>query len=144
MKAFLFLSLVWLTNGVVTAGETKPNVLFIAVDDLNACLEGMDGETTVDTPNLNRLAERGTLFSNAHCAAPACNPSRFAVVSGLAPSTSGIYVNQQDWRKVDSLAALATIPHQARRHGYRTIGGLISQSGLQCVTQDGQLFEQLT
>ena len=78
--------------------DTKPNVLFIAVDDLNTCPEGFDGETTVHTPNITRLANMGVRFTNAHCSAPACNPSRASVMTGLAPATTGVYLNSQDWR----------------------------------------------
>ena len=58
----------------VFAGE-KPNVLFIMVDDLNADV-GFLGDETAKTPNMDRLAEQGTVFANAHCQAPICGPSR--------------------------------------------------------------------
>jgi arylsulfatase A-like enzyme len=93
--AALMVSLLMLAQ----AKGNRPNVLFIAVDDLNACVDGMNGETSVPTPNITRLAEKGVLFLNAHCAAPACNPSRTSVMSGLAPSTTGVYMNSQDWRE---------------------------------------------
>lgn len=60
-------------------GLTKPNVLMIAVDDLNDWVGYLGGHPDVKTPNLDRLAQRGLLFSNAHCAAPVCNPSRVAL-----------------------------------------------------------------
>lgn len=103
--------------------SAPPNVLFIAIDDLNACLEGMGGETTVATPHTNRLARSGTLFTNAHCAAPACNPSRVAVMTGLAPATSGLYLNQQDWRESERLQKVTTLPQHFKNHGYKTLGG---------------------
>lgn len=105
------------------AALSPPNVLFIAIDDLNACLEGMKGETTVSTPNINRLARQGTLFTNAHCAAPACNPSRVAVMTGLAPATSGLYLNAQDWRESERLKDVTTLPQHFKNHGYKTLGG---------------------
>ena len=52
----------------------KPNVLFIAVDDLNDWIGRLGGHPQSLTPNIDRLADRGALFTNAHCAAPACNP----------------------------------------------------------------------
>ncbi len=104
-------------------GHAAPNVLFIAVDDLNTCVEGMHGETTIPTPNIARLARRGVLFNNAHCAAPACNPSRTSVLTGLAPTTSGVYYNWQDWRKNRRLIEHPTLPEWFRRAGYRTLGG---------------------
>jgi len=75
-----------------------PNVLFIAVDDLNDWIGCLGGHPDTITPNLDRLAERGVLFTNAFCAAPACNPSRAAVMTGIRPSTSGVYLNSQPWR----------------------------------------------
>jgi len=65
-----------------TAADTRPNVLFIAVDDMNdwvGCLGGYSGN--VHTPNIDRFSKRGMLFENAHCAVPVCNPSRTAVLS---------------------------------------------------------------
>lgn len=56
--------------------QTPPNVLFIAIDDLNSCLEGLKGETAIPTPNINRLSSQGVSFTNAYCAAPGFNPSR--------------------------------------------------------------------
>ena len=71
----------------------KPNVLFIAVDDLNDYISPLANHPGVRTPNLDRLAKRSVTFANAHCAAPACHPSRVAVMTGVHPATSGIYVN---------------------------------------------------
>lgn len=105
------------------AATARPNVLFIAIDDLNSCLEGMNGETTVPTPHMNTLAQKGVLFLNAHCAAPACNPSRTGVMSGLAPATTGVYLNSQDWRANDILKRWVTLPQHFHDHGYETRGG---------------------
>ena len=81
------------------AQRQSPNVLFIAIDDLNDWgISAMNGRKQVHTPNLDRLAQWGTLFVNAHCAAPACNPSRTAVLTGIAPYRSGVYNNSHDWR----------------------------------------------
>src|SRR6266699_4641812 len=69
----------------------KPNVLFIAIDDLNDWVGCLGGHPQVKTPHMDRLARRGTLFANAHCQAPLCNPSRTSVLTGLRPSTTGVY-----------------------------------------------------
>ena len=69
----------------------KPNVLFIAVDDLNDWIGAMKGHPDVKTPNLDKLAANGVLFTNAHCQAPLCGPSRASLMTGLRPSTTGIY-----------------------------------------------------
>jgi arylsulfatase A-like enzyme len=101
---------------------SAPDVLMIAVDDLNdwiGCLGGYAG--TVHTPQIDRLAERGTLFTNAHCGAPVCNPSRTALMTGLRPSTSGVYHNGQWWRV--NLPDVVTLNQHFRAHGYQTLGG---------------------
>ena len=74
------------------ANFSKPNVLFISIDDLNDWIGCLGGHPQAKTPNLDRLATRGTLFLNAHCQSPVCNPSQRPVMTGLRPSTTGIYV----------------------------------------------------
>lgn len=110
-----------LLAGAQVASE-QPNVLFIAVDDLNDWVNCMGGRKGVHTPNIDRLAKRGMLFTNAHCTAPACNPSRVSVMTGVAPSSSGVYNNGQDWRKSPHLAKAVTIPEHFRANGYAAFG----------------------
>ena len=75
-----------------------PNVLLIAVDDLNDWIGCLGGHPQVQTPNIDRLAGRGVLFSNAHCQSPVCNPSRASLMTGLYPETTGIYfLNPPVW-----------------------------------------------
>ncbi|HIE95433.1 MAG TPA: sulfatase, partial [Fuerstia sp.] len=69
--------------------DRKPNVLFIAIDDLNDWTGMLKGNPQAKTPHMEKLASQGMLFKNAHCAAPACGPSRSALMSGIRPSTSG-------------------------------------------------------
>jgi len=102
------------------ASNRKPNVLFIAVDDLNDWVACMEGYQRVSTLNIDRLAKRGILFTNAHCASPLCNPSRSALMTGLRPSTTGIYGNAQPWRP--ALPNTVTIPEHFMAHGYRVEG----------------------
>ena len=71
-----------LTAPSAAAGEDRPNVLMIVADDLNDWIGCLRGHPDVKTPNIDRLARRGLLFANAHCAAPVCNPSRVAVFTG--------------------------------------------------------------
>lgn len=77
---------------------TRPNVLFIAIDDLNDWIGSLGGHPQTKTPNLDRLAKRGVNFTKAYCSAPVCNPSRASLMSGLRPSTTGVYQNSQPWR----------------------------------------------
>ncbi len=82
-----------------TADDTSaPDVLFIVVDDMNDWISLLDPKAPINTPNLERLAKRGMLFSRAYCASPACNPSRVAALTGLRPTTTGVYGNKSDWR----------------------------------------------
>jgi arylsulfatase A-like enzyme len=82
------------------AVPARPNVLFIAVDDLNHWVGHLARNRQTKTPNIDRLAARGVTFTRAYCAAPVCNPSRAALMSGLRPSTTGVYDNNDDWRSV--------------------------------------------
>src|SRR5581483_8888512 len=71
------------------ADAGKPNILFIAIDDQNDWIGCLGGHPQVKTPNIDRLARRGTLFTCAHCQAPLCNPSRSSLLTGLRPSSTG-------------------------------------------------------
>ncbi len=93
-----------------------PNVLFIAVDDLNDWIEPLGGHPQARTPNLARLAKRSTLFSRAYTAAPSCNPSRAAIMTGIAPYKSGIYNNRQAWRP--AMPDAVTLPQAFMNGGY--------------------------
>ena len=98
----------------------RPNVLFIAVDDLNDWIGCLGGHPDVKTPNLDRLAARGVLFERAYCSAPACNPSRASLLTGILPSTSGVYQNNQPWRP--AMPNAITLPQHFRANGYYVAG----------------------
>lgn len=82
----------------VMAQSAQPNVLFIPIDDLNHWVGHLGRHPQTKTPHMDRLAKMGVAFNKAYCAAPACNPSRIALMSGMKPSTTGCYNNGQDWR----------------------------------------------
>jgi arylsulfatase A-like enzyme len=96
--------LIGCTSGfpAVAAPPNRPNVLFIAVDDLNHWVGYLGRNPQTTTPNIDNLARRGVRFTRSYCAAPVCNPSRAALMSGLRPSTTGVYHNGDDWRRVVS------------------------------------------
>jgi len=94
----------------------KPNVLFLAIDDLNDWITLMDEEYPIETPNIKRLANRGITFTRAYCASPACNPSRAATLTGLATANTGVYGNKTDWRR--ALPDATTLPQHFMDHGY--------------------------
>jgi len=102
------------------ADSARPNVLFIAIDDLNDWIGCLGGHPDVKTPNMDRLAARGILFTHAYCSAPACNPSRASLLTGILPSTSGVYDNNQPWRP--AMPDAVTLPQHFMAHGYHVIG----------------------
>ncbi len=103
------------------AENSRPNVLFIAIDDLNDWVGCLQGHPQVRTPNIDRLAARGTLFTNAHCQAPLCNPSRTSLLTGLRPSTTGIYGLAPWIRDVAAWEDVVSLPRYFAAHGYRTL-----------------------
>lgn len=102
----------------------KPNILFIAIDDLNDWVGCLNGHPQTKTPNIDRLAERGVLFTNAHCQAPICGPSRASIFTGLYPSTTGNYLQLKDVDiKKANKAAMESIlmPDYFKMNGYKTM-----------------------
>jgi choline-sulfatase len=109
-----------LSDAVAKDNHAKPNVLMIAIDDLNDWVGPLKGHPQVQTPFMDRLAARGTTFLNAHCQSPLCNPSRTSLMTGLRPSTTGVYGLSPWFREVDELKNLVTMPQYFKQHGYRT------------------------
>jgi arylsulfatase A-like enzyme len=99
----------------------KPNVLMIAIDDLNDWVGPLKGHPQVQTPHMDRLAARGTTFLNAHCQSPLCNPSRTSLMTGRRPSTTGIYGLAPWFRNVEQLKDIVTLPQHFKAAGYRTL-----------------------
>lgn len=100
--------------------RTRPNVLFISVDDMNDWV-GCLGSDRVPTPNVDALADRGLLFTNAHAPSPKCAPSRAAILTGKRASTTGLYSNGHWWRP--SFPNVVTLPHYFKQNGYHVAGG---------------------
>jgi arylsulfatase A-like enzyme len=122
----LFLKMLFIVPLVLPAialaeqpGE-RPNVLFLSVDDMNDWI-GCLGSTRVPTPNIDALARRGLLFTNAHAPSPKCAPSRAAILTGKRASTTGLYGNGHWWRP--NYPDIVTLPQYFKQHGYHVAGG---------------------
>lgn len=101
------------------------NVIVIVVDDLNDSIAGFGGHPQAKTPHLDRLRQRATTFTNAHCNAPICGPSRASMWTGLHPISTGYYGYQQQrnhWRQFPALAHAPTLMERLRDHGMQ-VGG---------------------
>lgn len=115
------LALILLAASLSASALATPHVLFIAIDDLNDWIGCLEGHPQALTPNIDRLASRGTLFTNAHCAAPACNPSRAAVFSGRLPAITKVWSNRSG--SIDKLyQGTPLLPASFKRAGYQTLG----------------------
>ena len=93
------------------------NVLFITVDDLRPLL-GCYGHPEIHTPNIDQLAQRGTLFNHAYCQNPLCHPSRTSILTGLRPETTGVLSNAVNFR--EKLPDAVTLPQHFKTFGYHT------------------------
>ncbi len=129
MRSVLALTVLLAFTSLAKSAE-KPNVLFISIDDLNDWVGPLGGHPQVKTPNIDKLAARGTTFTNAHCQAPLCNPSRTSVLTGLRPSTTGVYALAPWFRTSEKLKDHATLFQWFKKNGYATItGGKIFHGG---------------
>ncbi len=105
------------------AANEKPNVLFIAIDDLNDWVSFMGGHPQAVTPHMDALAKRGRNFTNAHCSVPVCSASRVTVMSGVAPTTHGSYELGPRYEQLPALAKAPTIQRHFKDNGYFTLSG---------------------
>lgn len=118
LRTLLFATMLLLCS--VAAAAERPNVLFIAIDDLNDWVGCLQGHPQVQTPNIDRLAKRGMLFTNAHCQSPLCNPSRTSLMTSLRPSTTGIYGLAPWFRNLPEFEDRVSLPEHFGAHGYHT------------------------
>ncbi|MDR1960227.1 MAG: sulfatase [Planctomycetaceae bacterium] len=124
MKKLILLSVMFALIVPAFAAEVKPqkpNVLFIAIDDMRDWTGYFGTHPNTKTPNLDRLASQGVAFTRSYCAAPLCNPSRAALLSGLRPSNTGVYTNNDDWRKIIP-PEIVTLQTHFQQNGYETLG----------------------
>lgn len=124
MKRIALLAL-WCASFPMGAANAEPapdrrSVLMIAIDDLRDTVGFLRNFSDIETPHMDRLAARGVTFTNAHCAAPACLPSRSALLTGLSPGTTGLYENGQKWP--EALQEHVTLTREFMDQGYRVVG----------------------
>lgn len=105
----------------IFAQQKKPNVLFIAVDDLNDYVSLLENHPGIKTPNLDKFARTAINFEQAYTAAPACNPSRIAVLTGKSPINTGIFVNQDSFQESEEAVNSTLLPELFKQNGYRTM-----------------------
>lgn len=102
--------------------STQPkNVLFITIDDMNDWAKPFGGNMQAITPNMEKIASRSTIFKNAYCNFPLCGPSRASLMTGLRPSTTGVYDNSGKFREKSTVKNLVTMPQYFMKNGYEAI-----------------------
>ena len=106
-----------LAASLVGQAADRPNVLFIAIDDLRPELSCY-GATHIVSPNLDRLAKQGMLFERAYCQQAVCNPSRTSLLTGRRPDTIGVTGNHSHFR--DKYPNIVTLPEHFKKHGYHS------------------------
>jgi arylsulfatase A-like enzyme len=102
------------------ATPARPNVLFIAVDDLNHWVGHLGRNAQTKTPHIDRLARMGVSFKHAYCVVPACEPARGALMGGRRPWTTGLYYNGDKWKSLVPEGGGLTVPFL--QAGYRVSG----------------------
>jgi arylsulfatase A-like enzyme len=124
IRLLLTLCVVLFTCGGVCraaeAGVSKPNVLFIAIDDQNDWIGSLGGHPLSKTPHIDSLAGRGTVFLNAHCQSPLCNPSRTSLMLSLRPTTTGVYGLAPWFRELPEWKDRVALPQHFKANGYKT------------------------
>jgi len=117
-RLFLLILIVLVSARPTSAESTRPNILFIAVDDLRpelACY----GKQHIHSPNIDRLAKSGVLFERAYCMVPTCGASRASMMTGIPPARNR-FVNYLTWAERDA-PGIATLNTQFRKNGYYTL-----------------------
>lgn len=119
-KLTILIMLAFVLNTKGQNQKEKPNILFIMVDDLNDWVGAFGGNPQTKTPNIDALAANSTIFKNAYCSAPLCNPSRTSIMTGYRPSTTGVYGNSEHFRDEKAFENTVTIPQYFEKNGYKT------------------------
>jgi iduronate 2-sulfatase len=111
------LGIFWISTAIGLSAPARPNVLFLAADDLRMNL-GCFGDPIAKTPNIDRLAQRGRIFTRAYCQQALCNPSRSSLLTGLRPDTLRVWNLTRHFR--ETMPDVVTLPQYFKMHGYFT------------------------
>ena len=117
----LFLLFLLFAIGAVGFSDTRPNVVFIIVDDLNDMPLQPSGKPLVPTPNIDRLKAQGVTFTNAHTNDPLCAPSRASMIFGLYPQTTSLYWFE-NWQDNGIYRESVSLHDNLREGGYGVYG----------------------
>ena len=121
-KNILLLLFVGFCVSISAQKQKQPNILFIAIDDLNDWVSPLDGNKQAITPNMDTFTKNGAMvFKNAVSPAPICGPARSAILSGFLPSTSGIYNNSHNMLYSNIVKENPTLPEYFSLNGYHTL-----------------------
>ena len=123
LNAFILCLLIFGSIHWGKAEGAKPNVLFIAIDDLNDWVGFMGGHPQARTPHMDALAKRGRNFLNAHCAVPVCSASRASVMSGVGATKHGSYELGPRYEQLPALKNVPTLQRYFKNNGYTTLSG---------------------
>ena len=116
------LIVVCLSTTTLFAQEKQPNILFIAIDDMNDWTGFLGGHSETITPNMDKLASKGVNFTNAHTSAPGCSPSRNALLYGVQPFNSGLYPFYEHDIHEQLMNTYTSLPRLLKENGYQTYG----------------------
>lgn len=124
----------------LSQSEGKPNVLFIAIDDLNNYVTLLNNHPGIKTPNLDRLAKRSVTFNKAYCSSPVCNPSRLALLTGKSPANTGLYQLLDAFESSDEAVNSTLLPELFKENGYTTMwsGKIFHTGGNTTVTRPNE------
>ncbi len=127
--------------------KTRPNVLFISIDDLNDWEGELGGHPQAITPHMDRLFEQGVLFTNAHCSQAVCTASRNSLLSGLHPASTGWYSSTSAMRKTydQVMGSHKMLPQYFKDNGYKTLAaGKVFHSGVSDYKDKTDMFWDVT
>jgi len=122
IKLNTFFLLIYFSASSLFAQDKQPNILFIAIDDMNDWTGFLDGHSQTISPNMDKLASVGVNFTNAHTSAPGCSPSRNALLYGVQPFNSGLYPFYEHDIHEQLMQKYTSLPRLLKENGYNTFG----------------------